>query len=579
MPMSPRDRFSTLYRLFSHVVRWQPSVILTTLLGMLSSALELIAMASLVPLSQLATHQPIAPHSIWYRVPAAMGVHPDVQFYVIAFLTLILLRALSSSVTLVFTTYTYRKLISHFSSSGLKAFVRHLSFQQVNQSTIGHFMTLAGDEANRASQMVMSTMRLVPIVTLLFLYVGLIFYQAWTFGLGMVLFFVVTLVSLIGAFRKSHQLGKRQQEESRTLNTHFIESLSGLRTVRGFNGEAFVSDRYREMIEGYVWTCFLVDFLNIISRAAPALLLMVGLLLSSMFLLDRGWLATNLPLVFVGSMMVMRLLPIAGQALEAMLRLASDLRATTNVSEMLEAITVADAGNSVEIDLPGAPIQKITFDNVSFRYSDDTPMVLEHYSTSFERGRSYAITGPSGSGKSSLVDLLLKFYEPQGGHIRIDGQDLSRFSSFSLRSRVVLVEQTTRVFYDTIAQNVRFGRDGTLAQVAHALESVGLSGLIADLPQGTETMVNFQGSNLSGGQKQRLGLARGILHAADVLILDESTNALDAATRENVLNYILDRCRDRIVIFVTHDVQVLSRVDHVIEVAARRQPAVQAADL
>ena len=196
-------------------------------------------------------------------------------------------------------------------------------------------------------------------------------------------------------------------------------------------------------------------------------------------------------------------------------------------------------------------------------------MVLDNYSKTFEAGKSYAITGPSGVGKSSLVDLLLKFYTPQSGEIRINGMDIAPISSTWIRERVVLAEQTTRLFFDTVLRNVIFGRNAERQDALSALHTVGLSEFLATLPNGADTALTYQGSNFSGGQRQRVGLARALLKPSDVLVIDEGTSALDFDTRERVLGNILKRYKDRIVIFVTHDPLVMERVDEII----RLQPA------
>ena len=566
MNFALKVRIKVLTDLFGYVVRWRPSIVAVTMVGVLSSMVELVAMASLVPLSRLAAYQPVAPNSLWHKVPAALGFQTNVKFFAASFLILLMLRAVSSAIATTLINRIYRNLIGHFSSSSLDGFVHHLSFQQINKESIGHFMTLAGDEANRAAQLVMAVMRLIPSLTLLILYVGLIFYQSLVFGTGLVLFFLFTFVSLLGAFRQMHRLGHRLQEQSRAHNTHFIDSLGGLRTVRGFNAEDFVSKRYGKMMKDYAWTAFAIDSINLLSRVAPALLLTSVLFVACILFLNDDWLARNLPLMFVGSMMVMRLMPLAGQVLEAMLRLTSDLRATSNISEMLRSIRDNRLPARDKLVELGGPVRRIEFDRVGFRYSDDTPLVLNQTSIVFEAGKSYAITGPSGSGKSSLVDLLLKFYEPQSGVIRINGRDISEIAAASVRRHIVLVEQSTRVFYDTVLENVRFGREASAQQVQAALRSVGLIELLATLPNGMDTMVNFQGNNFSGGQRQRIGIARGLLLAADVLIMDESTNALDSGIREAILKNVLERYSDAIVIFISHDPVVLSVVDEVIRI-------------
>jgi ABC-type bacteriocin/lantibiotic exporter with double-glycine peptidase domain len=128
----------------------------------------------------------------------------------------------------------------------------------------------------------------------------------------------------------------------------------------------------------------------------------------------------------------------------------------------------------------------------------------------------------------------------------------------------MLAEQAVRIFYDTIEHNVQFGRESDSRNVTQALDMVGLSDFLATLPEGQRTLLNYQGSNVSGGQRQRIGLARALLLLADVLIMDESTSALDKGTREGILGEVLPLYRDRIVIFITHDPAILERVDEVI---------------
>ena len=431
---------------------------------------------------------------------------------------------------------------------------------------MGHFLTLAGDEANRGAQIVTALMKLVPFMVLFLLYIMALIYYSWQIGVGLFGFALLALWLLRGAFHKSHLLGQRQQLESRTLNTHFLDSLSSLRSVRSFNAEQFVSSRYEQMIGQYAQTSFSIDTLNALAANAPALLLMSLLLGGAAVGATSGWLAANMAVLLASAVMILRLLPLANQALDAALRLTADLKAAQNVLDMLAAAAEKERIDDNEEDVD-EPIHRIDFQNVSFRYSADTAKVLDNFDLSLVAGKSYALTGPSGSGKSSLIDLLLKFFDPDSGVIRVNGKDVAVISSASLRSRIILSEQAARLFYDSVLHNVQFGYDYTHEQVWEALATVGLKPFLKSLPQQVDTLLDYQGSNFSGGQRQRVALARAVLRPAEVLVLDESTNALDAITRERVVSNLITAYRDKILIFVTHDATVIERVDHVIHLA------------
>ena len=180
----------------------------------------------------------------------------------------------------------------------------------------------------------------------------------------------------------------------------------------------------------------------------------------------------------------------------------------------------------------------------------------------------YCAECSSCAGKSSLVDLLLKFYVPARGTIRVNGHDVAAVATDSLRRHVILAEQTTRIFHGSVLENVQFDDRQHRCEAENALHLVGLAELLKTLPDGMDTMVAFQGANFSGGQRQRIGIARALVRTADVMVLDESTNALDAQTRKRILDTLLWSYKDRILIFVTHDAQVIERVDHVIELSA-----------
>ncbi len=558
------SEFRLIRDLLVYSIREHVSILPTMLLGIVSSLIELAAVFSIIPLGMLSSGNPIADSSLLHKFPAMLGFNPDAKFYVIVFLTLMLLRMITFMATQILNSYVMQTLHAHFSTRAYSAFVRHLPFEQILKHQIGHFVTLAGDEANRGAQIVVGVMRLVPVGFLFLAYIGALFYQSWRSGLGLLILLTVTIVSLRNTFKKSLALGQRQQDESRIAGTHFIESLSGLRTVRGFTAEDFVTSHYVRLMKSYRWTLFVNDTLSQLTQL-PAVILIIGILGIVAVYTDATSLIQNMPFILASIMIFMRLQPIANQGLEAALKLTSNLKAGRNVADMLSVVSASDETKKLPAFPESEQITRIEFEKVSFRYSADTPLILDNFNFTFEAGTSYAIVGPSGVGKSSLVDLLLRFFDPVGGRILANGRDISRVSNASLRQHIVLAEQATRIFHGTVLENVQFGHVTANEDANTALHAVGLQDLLASLPDGAETVLSFQGSNFSGGQRQRVGLARALIRTADVLILDESTNALDQITRERIVDLLLKEYGRKIIIFITHDPYVVSRVSKLVE--------------
>jgi len=220
-------------------------------------------------------------------------------------------------------------------------------------------------------------------------------------------------------------------------------------------------------------------------------------------------------------------------------------------------------------DLPGAvPIGRIRghieFDDVSFRYADGPP-VFEGLSTKFGEGQTTALVGPSGAGKTTLVNLVGRFYDPVAGQVCVDGRDVRKVTVRSLRQQIAVVPQEPILFADTIRENIRYGRlEATDAEIEAAAEAANATEFVSRLPQRWDTIVGERGVRLSVGQRQRVAIARAILRDGRILLLDEATSSLDNES-EYLVQQALDRLmRGRTTIVIAHRLSTVERADRIL---------------
>jgi ATP-binding cassette, subfamily C, bacterial CydC len=207
----------------------------------------------------------------------------------------------------------------------------------------------------------------------------------------------------------------------------------------------------------------------------------------------------------------------------------------------------------------------LTLEGVELRYAPDSPPVLRGIDLRLEPGRRVALLGPSGAGKTSLAELLVRFRDPTAGRITLDGVDLRSLRQEDVRRTVGLAGQDAHIFNSSIRENVRLAKPGaTDEEIAEALRRARLWDWVAAQPAGPDTLVGELGAALSGGQRQRLGIARVLLGGAPVLVLDEPTAHLDGPTAEALVSDVLQEAGDRTVLLITHRREGLDLVDEVL---------------
>ena len=227
-------------------------------------------------------------------------------------------------------------------------------------------------------------------------------------------------------------------------------------------------------------------------------------------------------------------------------------------------------------DSPGAKVLEnvngdVSFENVSFHYSDDDALVLSNLSFKIPAGRSIALVGPSGSGKTTICSLLPRFYDVTDGRITIDGHDVRGLTLKSLRSQIGIVQQDVYLFCGTIRENISYGKpDATADEIIEAAKKANIHDFIEELPDGYDTFIGERGTRLSGGHKQRISIARVFLKNPPILILDEATSALDNESERYIQESLEELAKDRTTITIAHRLSTIRNADEIYVIAENR---------
>jgi len=239
------------------------------------------------------------------------------------------------------------------------------------------------------------------------------------------------------------------------------------------------------------------------------------------------------------------------------------IAATTAIFALL------DSESTVQ-DVPNAAVLKssqgrIDFENVTFRYANTLTDAISNLTLHIQPGKTHALVGASGAGKSTILSLILRLYDPTSGAVNIDGRDLRSVTQKSLREKIGLVTQETFLFHDTISNNIRFGRlDATPEEVREAAKAAYAHDFIMAQPKGYETVIGDKGCLLSGGQQQRLAIARAVLKNAPILLLDEATSSLDSESEQQIQRALAELATGRTVIAIAHRLSTVLSADQII---------------
>jgi subfamily B ATP-binding cassette protein MsbA len=499
----------------------------------------------------------------WLEAPLRWVGHEKLavlNFAVLAVAAIAIVGAISSFLENYLTT-SVGQSVMHDLRQTLYHHIHRLSLAEHDEKRTGDLIGRVTTDIEAIQAFI--TTALLGILSSILTLVGIVavmFYKNWRFTLISLavapMLFVVVYIFTRRIKRASRAVRKKESE----LLSIVQEVFSSIRVVKAFAREDYEERRFERQSLENVETA--LQARNLKGTLAP----IVDVIIATGTCLMLGYGAR---LVLAG-----QLTP--GDLVLFLFYLGMMYKPMRDLSKMTDTVSKAEVGfdrirevldtESGMRDLPGArragPFKgKIEFDRVSFGYSQDQ-MILKDLSFSIEPGQVAAFVGPTGGGKSTLISLVARFYDPLSGEVKIDGTNIRRYTMKSVRQQISFVLQETLLFRATVWENIAYGRPAaSRAEIINAAKLANADEFISEMPDGYDTMVGERGVSLSGGQRQRIAIARAVIRNTPILILDEPTSGLDAAS-EQVVFEALDRLmKGKTSIVIAHHLATIRRAD------------------
>lgn len=435
------------------------------------------------------------------------------------------------------------------------------SFVFFNKSKQGSLISRIANDT-RSAQLAITAVTddiVTQPLTVLFVVANMI-WTDWRFTLYSLCLFPLCLLPITIFGRKVRKTGRMDETANAEIMVFLHEALAGIRLVKSLCREPFELKRFTQASK---------DMIDVGMKVRKAMAI-VGPLIESVS--GIGVMAALLYAYYThmeGSKFIMLIGSLfllynpVKKLSKVHISIQKALGATFKIFELLDVEPdIKDAPDAADLKRSRGEIE---FDNVTFTYSKDRAPALRGISLHIEPGKSYALVGASGAGKSTMFSLLLRFYDPDSGCIRVDGRDIRTLSQKSLRKQIGIVSQDTFLFHETILENIRYGRlDATDEEVYEAARLAYAHDFILAQPLGYETMVGDKGCLISGGQQQRLAIARALLRNAPILLLDEATSALDSEAEKEIQAALEQLAAGRTVIAIAHRLSTILKADQIV---------------
>ena len=494
------------------------------------------------------------------------GKNPHVLF-VMAFVVtgLVFLRGISAFLSDYFMSWVgshvvmklQRQVFSHMMGMPMSFFDRNNTGALLSKVTYD-----AGQVSSAASSTLVALIREgITVIGLL----GMMFYHSWK--LSIIFFIVGPVVGLLLSFisRRFRRVSRQIQHAMGSITTSTEQMLRGHKEVLMFGGQEVESRRFDQVsnhmrnqnMKMVVVDAFGSSMVQVIASSALTVLLIAASMPGVISELTPG----TFSLILTSMMMLLKPLKSLTQINNQFQR---GITASQSLFDLIDQPLEADTGTRTLEHAKG----HIEFRNVTFTYPTKEQPALRDVSLVIEPGKTVALVGRSGSGKSTIASLLTRFYDIDAGQILLDGHDIREYRLRDLRRQFALVSQHVHLFNDTVASNIAYAAEEafTQEQIAQAARVANAEEFILKMPQGYQTVVGENGANLSGGQRQRLAIARALLRNTPVLLLDEATSALDTESERHIQAALDNLARDRTTLVIAHRHSTIENADEILVV-------------
>jgi ATP-binding cassette subfamily B protein len=440
-----------------------------------------------------------------------------------------------------------------------------LSLSYYNKTPVGWIMSRVSSDSERVAQLV--TWGFLDMVWgTLNIITATFFMMTINWRLGLIVLAIIPILIVVAAQFKKKII--REYRQVRKINSKitgsYNENITGVRVTKAFNREAqnmaefgvLTDDMYKAGYRAAWLSALFLPIVMIISSIALGSVIWYGGMQASIGAISIGGIQAFISYI---TFMIWPIQDIARVYAEMQRAIASAERIFSLLDETPEII-----------DLPNATFQQsmtgdIQFNQVCFYYDQDDEIVLEDFSLDVTYGETIALVGPTGGGKSTIVNLLCRFFEPRSGTIQINGQDYTSFSLESIQSRIGIVLQTPHLFSGSIEDNIRYGKlDATEAEIINASKLAGAHDFIITLEKGYQEEVGEGGNLLSVGQKQLISLARAVLRKPDIFIMDEATSSVDTLTETLIQQGMENLMENRTSFIIAHRLSTIRKADRIL---------------